>query len=78
MSKIRYFFFVFLAHFQNSFLLFLGDDARKVRWIQLDRKYNLYASHESIIQIIIKQHRAYEYWQDNKYLNKSIIDKDTN
>ncbi|UJR33818.1 hypothetical protein I4U23_021242 [Adineta vaga] len=39
-----------------------GDDAGEVQWIQLDRDHNLHASHETIVQIVIKKHGAYEYW----------------
>ena len=42
---------------------FLGDDAAKVKWHRLDRDLNLYASHESIIQTVIKKHGAYQYWE---------------
>ncbi|CAF1065590.1 unnamed protein product [Rotaria sordida] len=41
-----------------------GDDASKVTWIQLDRDHKLYASHEKIIQTVIRKHGAYEYWHD--------------
>ena len=47
------------------FLNFLGDDAAKVKWVRLDRPRKLYASHESIIQQVIKKHGAYEYWNQN-------------
>jgi len=42
-----------------------GDDAVEVKWVQLDRDHNLHASHETIIQIVIKIHGAYEYWHQN-------------
>jgi hypothetical protein len=45
-------------------LIFLGDDAKEVQWIQLDRNHNLYASHEQIIRKVIKKHGAYEYWHE--------------
>lgn len=47
------------------FILILGDDASKVKWVQLDHDHNLYASHEKIIQTVVKKHKAYEYWHDN-------------
>ncbi|CAF1268369.1 unnamed protein product [Adineta steineri] len=40
-----------------------GDDAAKVKWIPLDRDLKLYASHEKIIQEVIKKHKAFEYWK---------------
>jgi TRAP-type uncharacterized transport system substrate-binding protein len=43
--------------------LSLGDDAAKVKWYRLDRDHKLYASHESIIQKVIRQHGAYQYWE---------------
>jgi hypothetical protein len=43
-------------------ILSLGDDAAKVKWIQLDQNHNLYAGHELIIQAVIKKRGAYEYW----------------
>lgn len=42
----------------------LGDDASKVKWFRLDRPRKLYASHEFIIQEVIKKHGAYQYWED--------------
>ncbi|CAF4223547.1 unnamed protein product, partial [Adineta steineri] len=39
------------------------DDAAKVKWIPLDRDLKLYASHEKIIQKVIKNHGAFEYWK---------------
>ena len=47
-----------------SFVCFLGDDASKVQWIELDRDHNLHGSHEDIVRILIKKHGAYEYWHD--------------
>ncbi|UJR13487.1 hypothetical protein I4U23_000501 [Adineta vaga] len=41
-----------------------GDDAAKVKWYSLDRDHKLYASHEKIIELVVKKHRAYEYWHD--------------
>jgi hypothetical protein len=52
-------------------LFFLGDDAVKVKWVQLDRDHNLYGSHEIIIQMVIKKHGAYEYWHENQSSTKS-------
>jgi len=46
-----------------------GDDAAKVKWVRLDRDYKLYASHEKILQTVIKKHGAYEYWHADS--NKS-------
>lgn len=43
---------------------FIGDDATKVQWFQLDRDHNLHGSHESLIRLVIKKHGAYEYWHD--------------
>jgi len=43
-----------------------GDDAAKVKWVRLDRNYNLYASHEAIIQKVVKKLGAYEYWHDDQ------------
>jgi hypothetical protein len=48
-----------------------GDDAAKVKWVRLDRDHRLYASHEKIIQTVIKKLGAYEYWHDNASSNKS-------
>ncbi len=56
--------------------LFLGDDAAKVKWVRLDRDHNLHASHEEIIQRVIKKHGAYEYWNDDQILTKPTSDKD--
>jgi len=63
--------------FEMSVFIFLGDDAAKVKWVRLDRDHNLHGSHESIIQIVIKKHGAYEYWHDNQSSSKSTIDKDS-
>ncbi|CAF0998472.1 unnamed protein product [Adineta ricciae] len=41
-----------------------GDDACKVKWLSLDRDHNLYASHEKIIQAVVKKHGAFQYWQN--------------
>ncbi|CAF0881739.1 unnamed protein product [Adineta steineri] len=48
-----------------------GDDAAKVKWVQLDRVHNLYASHESMIRIAVKKHGAYEYWHDNQHSSET-------
>ncbi|CAF1272667.1 unnamed protein product [Rotaria sp. Silwood1] len=48
-----------------------GDDAKKVKWYLLDRDHHLYASHEKIIQTVIKNHGAYEYWHHNSSSTKS-------
>ncbi|CAF1528293.1 unnamed protein product [Adineta steineri] len=51
-----------------------GDDAAKVKWVQLDRVRNLYASHESMVRIAVKKHGAYEYWHDNQHSSETTDD----
>ncbi|CAF0890301.1 unnamed protein product [Adineta steineri] len=50
-----------------------GDDASHVKWYRLDRDHNLYASHEKMIQMVIKKHGAYEYWHDHPNSTKSTL-----
>lgn len=43
----------------GKFALEAGDDAKGVRWIDIDKDLNLYASHSSLIEKVAKIHHAH-------------------
>ncbi|KAL3273030.1 hypothetical protein HHI36_014486 [Cryptolaemus montrouzieri] len=43
----------------GKFSLRAGDDAKSVRWIDIDKHLELYASHSSLIEKVVKLHNAH-------------------
>jgi ADP-ribose pyrophosphatase len=43
----------------GSFKLHAGDDAKGVRWTDIDSQLKLYASHSSFVHMVAEHHKAH-------------------
>lgn len=47
------------GHLVGKFPFYAGDDATKVRWMDIDSNLNLYASHSQFIKIVCSNLEAH-------------------
>lgn len=50
------------GQFVGKFNLKAGDDAKNVKWVDIDQNLSLYASHSEFIEAVAKKRKA--HWQN--------------